>query len=201
MTIDSASLQNAVAKLAGNLSSIETELNAADAKLGDGDTGGMLARVIGAMHNATVPTGADVGLLLSTYAKATAGATGSSLGTLLATAILTISKQTKGRNDVPWSELGGLLEIARDAMSARGGASLGDKTILDAIDAVATSIDGLDNPVAVHAAAKTAANSALVKFKDQPNKIGRARMFADGSKGFDDPGMLAMLRIIETIGR
>lgn len=201
MGMNTTDLQNAVARLAENLPSLEQELNAADAKLGDGDTGGMLARVIAAMHSATLPEDGDVGSALSAYARATAGATGSSLGTLLATAMLTVSKQTKGRNQVPWSELGSLLEQARDAMSSRGGAGLGDKTILDALDAVARAIHGLDQPTMIYPAAEAAAKSALGEFRDRPNKIGRARMFADGSKGHDDPGMLAMVRIIETIGR
>lgn len=201
MSLNTTALQSSIGKLVDNLPILEQELNAADAKLGDGDTGGMLARVITAMHGATLPDDGDVGAALSVYARATAGATGSSLGTLLATAMLTISRQTKGRSQVPWSELGSLLEQARDAMSARGGANLGDKTILDALDAVARSIYGLDQPATIHAAAQTAANSALGEFRDRPNKIGRARMFADASKGHDDPGMLAMVRVIEIIGR
>lgn len=201
MAMTNAHLQNAVAKLTAGLPAIEQELNAADAKLGDGDTGGMLARVITAMHGASLPADGDVGGTLSAYARATAAATGSSLGTLLATAMLTISKQTRGRGQVPWSELGNLLEQARDAMSARGGASLGDKTVLDALDAVARSIQGFDQPGTIHAAALTAALATLEEFRDRPNKIGRARMFADASRGHDDPGMLAMVRVIETIGR
>lgn len=201
MGLNTADLQNALAHLVANLPALEQELNAADARLGDGDTGGMLARVITAMHGAALPEDGDVGATLAAYARATAGATGSSLGTLLATAMLAVSRQTKGRIQVPWSELGGLLEVARDAMSARGGANIGDKTVLDSLDAVARSIHGLDQPGIILAAASVAANSALGEFRDRPNKIGRARMFAEGSKGHDDPGMLAMVRVVETIGR
>jgi uncharacterized protein (TIGR03086 family) len=40
-----------------------------------------------------------------------------------------------------------------------------------------------------------AADGALERFRDQPNRIGRARMFADASIGLDDPGMLAFARL------
>lgn len=200
MGLSTIDLRQAVERLVASLPALEQELNAADAKLGDGDTGGMLARVIGAMHSAELAPGDTVDRALTSYAKVTATATGSSLGTLIATALLTIAKQRKDSPQIAWSDLGGLLGLARDAMASRGGASLGDKTVLDALDAVAKSIIGLDQPDTIHAAALTASRAALEEFRDRPNKIGRARMFADASKGLDDPGMLAMVRVIETIG-
>ncbi|GLQ10565.1 dihydroxyacetone kinase subunit L [Devosia yakushimensis] len=200
MTLTSSILRNTVSRIVAVLPSLEQELNEADSKLGDGDTGGMLARVVAAIDQAGPDDGADVGVTLTGYAKATVGATGSSLGTLIATALMTASRQTKGRSEVPWVELGTILGDARDAMSARGGANLGDKTVLDALDAVAKSIAGYDQPTLIHAAALTAAKATLEEYRDRPNKMGRARMFADASKGLDDPGMLAMVRVIEAIG-
>jgi len=201
MALTSTLLRQAVSRIVAVLPALETELNEADSRLGDGDTGAMLARVIGAMDAAPPADGEDVGLALSAYARATMGATGSSLGTLIATALLTLSRRTRGRTEVPWSELGDLLAEARDAMAARGGASLGDKTVLDALDAVARSLVGLDHPQTLHAAAQTAARATLEEFRDRPNKMGRARMFAEASRGLDDPGMLAMVRIVDAIGR
>jgi len=201
MALTSTHLRQAVSRIVAVLPALETELNEADSRLGDGDTGAMLARVIRAMDEAAPAEGEDVGVALSAYAKATMGATGSSLGTLIATALMTVSRQTKGRVDVPWSELGDLLAQARDAMASRGGASLGDKTVLDAIDSVARALVGVDQAGDVQAAAQAAARDTLEQFRDRPNKMGRARMFADASKGLDDPGMLAMVRIVEAIGR
>jgi dihydroxyacetone kinase-like protein len=46
------------------------------------------------------------------------------------------------------------------------------------------------------------ASSAYVEeFRNRPNKMGRARMFADSSRGIDDPVMLIPVRIIEAIRR
>ncbi|SDG15476.1 dihydroxyacetone kinase subunit L [Pelagibacterium luteolum] len=199
MGFSSHDIGAAIALLAVKLPDLEQDLNRADAKLGDGDTGTMLARVISALASVT-PPGNDVGAAFSAYGRATAMATGSSLGTLIATAFLTAAKATKGRESVAWSEISPLLADARDAMLARGGASLGDKTVLDGLDAVAAATQDVEDPEALGKSAATAARWALDSFRDKPNKIGRARMFADGSKGLDDPGMLALVRVIEIIG-
>ena len=119
-------------------------------------------------------------------------ATGSSLGTLLATALLTFAKSTKGRSEIPWGELSGLIEQAIEAMKARGGASLGDKTILDAMHSIAKNLSGIDDATTAAHAAETGARAALEHFKPQPCKIGRARLFPEKSTGAHDPGMLAL---------
>lgn len=169
----------------------EQRLNEADARLGDGDTGSMLVRLADAVSKVDAAEAGDLGAAFALYARAAAGATGSSLGTLVATALLAMSRTTKGRQELDWQELSPLLEGALDAMMRRGGAALGDKTILDAIHAVALATRGAGDAAAVRAAANAATARALADFRDKPNRIGRARMFAERSVGQDDPGMLA----------
>lgn len=200
-TFGTRELANAVAAANAAMGTLEQELNAADAKLGDGDTGGMLARVISAMANVQVADGGDVGTAFADYARAAMGATGSSLGTLFATALLTCARETRGRPQVEWAEVSNLLEKSRDAMIARGGANLGDKTVLDALNAVARAVSGVDNSQAAGSEATAAGRAALDSFRQQPNKVGRARMFADATIGLDDPGMLAFVKLTEAIAR
>lgn len=169
----------------------EQRLNEADARLGDGDTGSMLVRLADAVAKVDAAETDDLGAAFALYARAAAGATGSSLGTLVATALLAMSRAAKGRQELDWQELSPLLEGALDAMMRRGGAALGDKTILDAIHAVAMATRGAGDAAAVRQAASTATAQALADFRDKPNRIGRARMFAERSIGQDDPGMLA----------
>lgn len=187
------------AKAAAAMVDLEQELNAADAKLGDGDTGGMLARVIAAINGASVPSDDDVGACFSAYAKAAAMATGSSLGTLFATALMTFAKNTMRQAAVSVSEIGPLLGKARDAMMARGGAKLGDKTVIDALDAVSLALAGVDDGSTAKDRAATASQGALDDYRGKPNKIGRARMFADQTIGLDDPGMLAFAKLCEAL--
>jgi len=192
MPITVQTLRDAVARSDARMERLEDTLNAADALLGDGDTGSMLARVIEKMAATDLTATTDVGAAFNALARATMAATGSSLGTLLATALLTFAKSTKGRSEVPWSELSGLIEQAIEAMKARGGASLADKTILDALHRIAQSLTGIDDASAVALAAETGARAALEHFQPLPCKIGRARLFPEKSTGAHDPGMLAL---------
>jgi dihydroxyacetone kinase len=200
-TFGTRELENATAAAHAAMAVLEQELNVADAKLGDGDTGGMLARVIGAMAAVQPAGAADVGAAFAAYARAAMGATGSSLGTLFATALLTCARETKGRAQVGWTELSPLLEKSRDAMIARGGANLGDKTVLDALDAVAVAVSGAADSQEAGRKAVEAGRAALDAFRQRPNKVGRARMFADATVGLDDPGMLAFVQLTEAIAQ
>jgi phosphoenolpyruvate---glycerone phosphotransferase subunit DhaL len=192
-------IARAVARAQERMGGLEQELNEADSRLGDGDTGSMLARVIERMSAADLTQAADVGAALGMLARSTLSATGSSLGTLIATALMTMSRKTKGQTEVAWTDLSGLLAEARDAMIARGGAQLGDKTVLDALDAVASAISGQEEKSAVAVRAQAAAHEALDRFRSQPCRIGRARMFPEKSVGSDDPGMLAFVRLTDAV--
>jgi dihydroxyacetone kinase-like protein len=197
-TINKNTLKHAIHASHRGIAELEQQLNAADSRLGDGDTGSMLARVIGKLHEVDLDTAPDLGAAFSLLARAAISATGSSLGTLFATALLTIGKETRGRETVDWPELGSLLAQACNAMIARGGAKLGDKTVLDALHAVAEAIDGRDQP-GVRTLALQALDDILDRFRALPCQIGRARMFGDKSVGFDDPGMLAFAKLTQCL--
>jgi dihydroxyacetone kinase len=198
MAIDKATLRHAVAAVSAGMPAIEQELNAVDSRLGDGDTGSMLARVIARMDAIDIDAAPDLGGAFSALARAATSATGSSLGTLFAAALLALGKETRGRQAVAWTDFGALLEKALDAMISRGGAGLGDKTVLDALDAVAVAIVGVDQP-ALRDKALEAGEAVLARYRSEPCKVGRARMFAEKSIGADDPGMLAFVRLVRLV--
>ncbi|HTZ76542.1 MAG TPA: DAK2 domain-containing protein [Stellaceae bacterium] len=83
----------------------------------------------------------------------------------------------------------------RRRVRARG-AKLGDKTVLDAIEAARAAIADLADPARQHAAALAAVDAALERFRGEANRIGRARMFGDRSRGLDDPGMVAFRHMV-----
>jgi dihydroxyacetone kinase len=200
MPIIIQTLRDAVARSHTRMEQLEDQLNAADALLGDGDTGSMLARVIEKMAATDLSAMSDIGAAFNALARATLSATGSSLGTLLATALLALAKATKGRSEIPWPELSSLIGQAIEAMRARGGASLDDKTILDALHGVAQSLAGITEASTAGdaaCAAETGARAALEHFKPLPCKIGRARLFPEKSTGAHDPGMLALALLLE----
>jgi phosphoenolpyruvate---glycerone phosphotransferase subunit DhaL len=199
MALDIASLSVAVARAHAAMASLEQPLNEADAKLGDGDTGSMLARVFDRLSEVDLKGQSELGGAFRALAAASMAATGSSLGTLFGTGLMAAGRETKGLAELDWSRLSPMLAAARDAMLARGGAKLGDKTVLDALDAVATASQDLAEPSAIAAAATRAGQETLDRFRPIASSIGRARMFAERSVGLDDPGMLAFVRLSEAV--
>ena len=112
-----------------------------------------------------------------------------------------VVKATAGKTDVPWSEVGGLLKAAGVAMMTRGGARLGDKTVVDAIQAVADATAGIAEQQALRERAAEAATASLAAFRGRPCRVGRARMYPTESTNADDPGMLAFVRLTEALCR
>ena len=201
MALTTESLKAGLTRIAAAMEEAADELNTADGKLGDGDLGVTMVRGCRLVMEALPELPEDVGMALMKCAQAFTKTSGSSYGTLLATGLMSAAKATKGRTEVPWGEMGNLLGGALEAMQLRGKASLGDKTVLDAIEAARAEIGALDAPETIVVAADTGAGAALDRYRGQANKIGRARIFGDKSIGLDDPGMLAFKRVVEALRR
>jgi phosphoenolpyruvate---glycerone phosphotransferase subunit DhaL len=200
MAISKETLATAIDRAQARMTTLADTLNVADARLGDGDTGTMLARLIAAFATVDVRAAPDLGAAFMALAKAGAASTGSSLGTLVITAMMTAGKATAGEQSIGWERLGPLVAAIRDAAMARGKAELGAKTIIDGFDFLARGIEGKTDPDGIAAAAGGAMSDALEKFRPLPCTMGRARMFAEKSIGLDDPGMLALAELVWAIG-
>jgi len=197
--IDRTALIAGIARVTAAMERDFDALNAADGALGDGDLGVTLTRGMRAITEGVADLPEDLGLALVKCAQAFTRSSGSSYGTLTATGLMAMAKVVKGRTGVEVSEVSSLVATARDAMQARGKADLGGKTVLDSLDAVARATAGLTDPDSVATAAIAAARQAMEDFRDKPATIGRARIFAEKSRGMDDPGMLAMTAIVTAI--
>jgi dihydroxyacetone kinase-like protein len=189
-------LATALERANARMGTLTDTLNAADARLGDGDTGTMLARLIATFASVDVRATPDLATAFMALAKAGAVSTGSSLGTLVITAMMTAGRVSAGQSALGWDRLWPLLAAVRDAAMARGKAELGAKTIIDGLDALARSLAGKDDPAAMAIAAGKAMHAVLEEFRPRPCTIGRARIFAEKSIGLDDPGMLALAELV-----
>lgn len=199
MGLTSDSLCAAVQKIAHDVEPMGARLNELDGLLGDGDLG---VTMVNGFHNmATIADELpdDVGKACMTCAKAMTKVSGSSFGTLMGISLVAVAKQTKGEDDVAWVRLPDLLQAAVDAMIQRGGASLGDKTMLDSLNTVINATRGMDDPVAMGTTALQAAQTALNEFRDRECKVGRARIFGEKTKGMDDPGMVAVQMMLHRL--
>lgn len=200
--LDTNNLQTVLERWCDALEAAAPELNALDGQLGDGDLGTTLDKCAAHVRVVFQAPPAQLGVLLAACAQACARASGSSFGTLLAVGFLSAAKGAAGRETLDAEALTQLLAGALQAISDRGGAALGDKTMLDSLHAIIGALQkqgpGAEAP-ALKAAARAAAGEALEAFRGQSNRIGRARMFADRSIGLDDPGMVAVLRMAQAL--
>lgn len=200
--VDAAVLSAALARCCDAAEAAADELNALDAQMGDGDLGVTLSRcavnVRGTLASHTLST---PGALLKAAAQACAKASGSSFGTLLSVGLLTAARAAGERRALDLGNCTALLAEVRQALTARGGAKPGDKTMLDSLQAIEAALASCDTDdrAAWAVAAVGGAASALETFRRHPNRIGRARMFGERSIGRDDPGMVAMLRLVEAL--
>ena len=197
MALDTASLRQGISGIAAKLETEHAALTELDGKVGDGDLGITLLKAFRALQDIAPMLPTDLGQALFQMGSATSKVSSSSFGTLMATGFLAVAKVVKGREAVDWSELSQLVTTAREALQARGKASLGDKTVLDALQAIELATAGLTDPAGELAAAKEAVARSLDEFRDRPNKIGRARVYAERTIGIDDPGMVAVKVMLE----
>jgi dihydroxyacetone kinase-like protein len=196
--LTTAALAAGLQRIAAHMETVAEALNAADGALGDGDLGVTMQRGGRELIKVLPTLPADVGMALLACTQAITRVSGSSYGTLLATGLMAAAKATRGRTEVPWSELSALLHAALQAMMARGKASLGDKTVLDVLDAAARAVDGVA-PAEMLAAASGAVDASMTRLRGEQAKIGRARIFAERSVGLDDPGMLAFREMLRAL--
>lgn len=201
-TLDTETLAAALARCCDALDAATDELNTLDAQLGDGDLGVTLARCAAHLRTVLAQPLADApGPLLKAAGQACAKASGSSFGTLLAVGLLAAGRAAGDRTALDHAACVSILDTVGKALSARGGAKLGDKTMLDSLQAIKVAVEyaNAGDRESWAQAAVAASQGALETFRPLANRIGRARMFGDRSIGLDDPGMVAMQRLVQAL--
>jgi dihydroxyacetone kinase-like protein len=176
------------------------ELNELDSALGDGDLGVTLEKC-GKLIKVTIDQGhATPSELFKAGATACLRASGSSFGTLMAVALMTVAKETAALPVLSKADVGPLIAKVNSALMERGRCNLGDKTAVDSLEAIRKAIQGFGDNDDLQKKVLQAAEVSTEEFRIKPNKIGRARVFAEKSIGLKDPGMVAVERIIGVKG-
>ena len=168
------------------------EFNAADAKIGDGDLGITIQSGLEEINNNISKFNEDMSANFMICSQAFVKKSGSSFGTLIAFSFMNISKHLKGKTECNHEDIIMIFETALKTILERGKTNLGDKTIADSLNLIIKKLKENNNYPEIF---KLATKQALEDFKGKKIKIGRARMFEDKTKDFDDPGMLALNKL------
>lgn len=167
----------------------EADLNALDAKTGDGDTGSTLAGAARALIAAmdSLPL-ADHTQLYRAIGQELSQTMGGSSGVLLA--ILFAAAGDASSSGLPMRDA---LRTGLDRMQAIGGAKPGDRTM---IDALAPALDALEAGLAAAAsAAREGANHTATLTRANAGRA--AYISAEQLDGHIDPGAEAVARLFE----
>ncbi len=171
----------------------EGDLNALDAKSGDGDTGSTLSTAARALVAALdrLPL-ADQTQLHRAIGQELSQTMGGSSGVLLAIFFAAAGDASAGGHDLIGALRAGLERIERV-----GGARPGDRTM---IDALAPALGRLPEGIAAAAAAARAGADATAGITRA--RAGRASYLSEGSlAGHNDPGAEAVARLFEHLAR
>ena len=175
-----------------------------DAVAGDGDFGSSLAR---GFENVIAEWDeydrSDLGTFIQKVATTMSGRIGGTSGPIWGTAFLRAAISVKDKNDISPADVVAMLRSAVEGIMKRGGASLGDKTLLDALvpltDAIEADLDkGLDGKAVAQHAAEVARTAAEETAKLEAHR-GRASYIGERSIGSPDPGAIAMAVLAERI--
>ncbi len=181
------------------------ELRELDAALGDGDLGITVTAgsraVVAALEG--LPSDAHPSELLRAAGAAFAAANPSTFGALLGGGLLAAATAYADREDVSPETIGAALTLVQRRIMDRGGAEVGDKTVVDVLDAVSRELARTDVPMQsgeLSARLTAAAGRAVSDGAKLASRRGRAGWIAERTVGHRDPGSVAFLRLLEEIG-
>ena len=170
------------------------ELCEMDARMGDGDLGLTMQKGFGALPQ----------LIRDNEAEGDIGKT-LTMGTLMSSGIMEGGKAIGKKGEMGPGELADFLAGFARGIAHRGKCQLGDRTILDAVDAGARKAqeacaEGADMGAMLRRAAE-GAKEGVKATEDMLPKYGKAAVFSAKAKGVPDQGAVAGQYFLEGLGR
>lgn len=175
---------------------LERHLNALDAKVGDGDTGSTFAEgardIARLLENRGLPLDHS-GQLLQLIGERLAVAMGGSSGVLMSVFFTAAGQQAADGEGLPQALQAGLSQMKR-----YGGADMGDRTLIDALEPALEALKTGDIAAAADAARKGAEGTATMQ------KAGAGRASYVNSQNLDgvpDPGAVAVAEVFTALAK
>lgn len=193
---ENASVAGLVAAVTRTLIALEDRLNALDAKVGDGDTGSTFAQgardIAQRLEQNALPLN-DLPALLMVTGERLATVMGGSSGVLMSIFFTAAGQTLQEGKPLAESLLNGLAQ-----MKQYGGADLGDRTLIDALQPALEALQRGDIQAAAQAAKKGAEATAGMQ------KAGAGRssyVNKENLDGVTDPGAVAVAEVFAALAR
>lgn len=205
MSLDAAWARRWIELSAADIAEQRGYLVDLDRAIGDGDHGENMDRGFKASVEALGQAQpASVAEVLKTVAKTLMSTVGGAAGPLYGTAFLRASKAA-GDGELDGAGVAALIAGALDGIQARGKATTGEKTMVDAwtpaLEAARAAAEAGSDPVAVLEAAATAAEAGAAATEPMRATKGRASYLGERSIGHLDPGAVSTSLILRAAVR
>ena len=205
MSLDAAWARRWIELAAADIAEQRDYLVDLDRAIGDGDHGENMDRgfkaAVEALEQAQPGSVAEV---LKTVAKTLMSTVGGAAGPLYGTAFLRASKAA-GDGDLDGAGVAAVIAGALDGIQARGKATTGEKTMVDAwmpaLEAARAAAESGSDGAAVLEAAATAAESGAAATEPLQATKGRASYLGERSIGHLDPGAVSTSLILRAAVR
>lgn len=193
---DNPQVKAVVSAAAQTLTGLENRLNALDAKVGDGDTGSTFAEgareIARLLEQGKLPLN-NTAQLLQLIGERLATVMGGSSGVLMSIFFTAAGQAVHDGKPLPDALLRGLKQ-----MKHYGGADLGDRTLIDALQPALEALQAQGLEAAVAAAKKGAEDTATMQ------KAGAGRssyVNSQNLEGVTDPGAVAIAEVFAAIAK
>ena len=205
MSLDAAWARRWIELAAADVAEQRDYLVDLDRAIGDGDHGENMDRGFKAAVEALGQAEpASVAEVLKTVAKTLMSTVGGAAGPLYGTAFLRASKAA-GDGDLDGAGVAAVIAGALDGIQARGKATTGEKTMVDAwtpaLEAARAAAESGSDPAAVFEAAAAAAEAGAAATEPLRATKGRASYLGERSIGHLDPGAVSTSLILRAAVR
>lgn len=189
-------VEKSVSSVARTLIQLENRLNALDAKVGDGDTGSTFAQgardIAQRLEEHALPLD-DVSKLLLLVGDRLATVMGGSSGVLMSIFFTAAGQKLHDGKSLPDALMSGLAQ-----MKQYGGADLGDRTLIDALQPALEALQKND----LQAAAQAAQQGAEATAKMEKAGAGRSSYVnKENLDGVMDPGAVAVAEVFNVLAQ
>jgi phosphoenolpyruvate---glycerone phosphotransferase subunit DhaL len=204
-SISLSDVEGAVRTIADTAIENEHYFSELDGACGDGDFGTSLATGFRAVLGKwDTLDRSSIGTFLSGIGVIITSNVGGCSGPLWGTGFIRAGALSRGKQSITLSELGAMLRNSMAGIQARGGASLGDKTLLDGLEPIAAEIEkhAQDPANVLFATLREAAERATTAIEETRPLIarrGRQSFTGDRSAGTLDPGIVAIATIMQAL--
>lgn len=193
-----ARLKNACAEVRA----AEGELTEIDSHFGDADHGLTMVKIANAIEGAVDEADGGIQEMLDDVAMAVMVLNGGSAVPLWNTWLDGLQEEAPEADAADAAQLKAMFANALEELSDMSGASVGDKTMMDAFIPACEAIAACEgDEAALFEAAAVAAEEGAENSKNFPSKFGRAKSYGDKTIGTPDAGAVSMARFFRGLAK